>query len=90
MPHIQNSDGSSEWIAPGGLPLIPQEELHRILDEENVQPENLTHKTASLAKKIQDIYEKSSGEKLQSADMEAFRALVQRESAGYLARRPHP
>ncbi|MGY2133156.1 hypothetical protein ACW9KT_13075 [Hymenobacter sp. HD11105] len=90
MPHIQNSDGSTQWIAPGGLPLIPQEELHRILDEENIQPESLEKKTASLAKKIQSTYEKTSGEKLQSGDIEAFQALVQRESANYLARRPHP
>jgi hypothetical protein len=89
MPHIQNSDGNTEWIAPGGLPLIPQEELHRILDEENIQPDNLEKKTAALAKKIRDTYEKTSGEKLQPGDMEAFQALVQRESAGYLARRPH-
>ena len=90
MPHIQNSDGTSEWISPGGLSPTPQEELHRILDEENIQPKNLEKKTPYLAKKIRGIYEKTSGEKLQDTDLEAFEALVGREAANYLERRPHP
>ena len=90
MPHIENPNNGSGWVAPGGLSPIPQEELHRILDEENIQPENLEKKTPHLAKKVRSIYEKSSGEKLQEGDLAAFEELIRRESAGYLARRPHP
>jgi hypothetical protein len=89
MAQNQNSTGSSDWSAPGGLSPIPKEELHRLLDEENIEEKNLSKKVKHLADSIRETYEKVSGEKLKPADMEPFRALVEREAAGYLARRPH-
>ncbi|MBX0291398.1 hypothetical protein K3G63_13180 [Hymenobacter sp. HSC-4F20] len=89
MASSQNSTPDSGWSSPGGLSPIPKEELFRVLDEENIQLEDLPKKTKHLATKIRDIYEKSSGEKLQPADMEAFQALVGREATEWLERRPH-
>lgn len=89
MAQHQKSTGSSDWSSPGGLSPIPKEELHRLLDEENIEEKDLDKKAKHLADKIRDTYEKTSGEKLTAADMEPFRELVQREAAGYLARRPH-
>lgn len=89
MAQAHNTNGSSGWSSPGGLSPIPKEELHRLLDEEEIQEQDLEKKTRYLADKLRDIYEKSSGEKLKAADMEPFRELVGREAAGYLARRPH-
>ncbi|GAB2772099.1 hypothetical protein HNQ93_000716 [Hymenobacter luteus] len=83
------STSASGWAAPGGLSPIPKEELFRVLDEENMQLADLPRKNKHLADKIRDIHEKSSGEKLQPADMEAFEALVGREATEWIARRPH-
>ncbi|WP_139925496.1 hypothetical protein [Hymenobacter sp. DG01] len=84
-----SSAPDSGWAAPGGLSPIPKEELFRVLDEENIQLKDLPKKNKHLADKIRDIYEKSSGEKLKPADMEAFQALVGREATEWIARRPH-
>ncbi|UOQ72712.1 hypothetical protein [Hymenobacter cellulosilyticus] len=88
MAQNQN-DPSSGWVAPGGLSPIPKEELFRLLDEENIQEKDLPKKTKHLADKLRETYEKSSGEKLKAADMDAFQALVGREAAEWLSRRPH-
>ncbi|UPL48657.1 hypothetical protein [Hymenobacter sublimis] len=89
MAQSSTSGADSGWVAPGGLSPIPKEELFRVLDEENIQEQDLPKKTKHLADKIRDIYEKSSGYTLQPADMEAFQALVGREAAEWLSRRPH-
>lgn len=89
MASSQNSNTDSGWVSPGGLSPIPKEELFRILDEENIEEKDLPKKTKHLADKIRDIYEKSSGVQLKPADMEAFQALVGREAAEWISRRPH-
>ncbi|MCR5888285.1 hypothetical protein LRS06_11015 [Hymenobacter sp. J193] len=89
MASSSNNAPAAGWVAPGGLSPIPKEELFRVLDEENIQEKDLPKKTKHLADKIRETYEKSSGEKLKPADMDAFRALVGREAAEWIARRPH-
>lgn len=89
MAQDQNSNVDRSWETPGGLSPIPKEELHRMLDEENVNNENLPEKTADLADKLREIYEQSSGIKLKSEDMEGFRGLVSREAVKWLSGNPH-
>ncbi|GGG27988.1 hypothetical protein [Hymenobacter glacieicola] len=89
MASSSASDAGSGWVAPGGLSPIPKEELFRLLDEENIQEKDLPKKAKHLADKIRDIYEKSSGDTLKPADMEAFQALVAREATEWISRRPH-
>ncbi|TGE27328.1 hypothetical protein [Hymenobacter metallicola] len=88
MAQHQN-DNNAGWTSPGGLSPIPKEELFRMLDEENIQEKDLPKKTKHLADQLRETYEKSSGQKLQAADLEGFRALVGREAAEWLSRRPH-
>jgi hypothetical protein len=89
MAQNQHPDPGAGWTSPGGLSPIPKEELFRLLDEENIQEKDLARKTKHLADKLRETYEKSAGEKLQEADMEGFRALVGREAAEWISRRPH-
>jgi hypothetical protein len=89
MAQDQNSNADTGWETPGGLSPIPKEELHRLLDEENVTKENLPEKTKGLADKLRTIYEQSSGIKLKSEDMDGFRGLIGREAVKWLAGNPH-
>lgn len=89
MADSQHSSTGSGWVAPGGLSPIPKEELFRVLDEENIQEQDLPKKTRYLAEKLRETHEKSSGQPLEPADMEAFQALVGREAAEWISRRPH-
>jgi hypothetical protein len=86
----EDSNPNSGWVSPpGGLSPIPKEELFRVLDEENIELPDLPGKARHLADKIRETYEKSAGVQLKPGDMDAFAALVARESTEWLNRRPH-
>jgi len=89
MAQDQNSNVDRSWETPGGLSPIPKEELHRMLDEENVNEENLPAKAQQLAENLREIYEQSSGKKLNPEDMEGFQGLVSREAIKWIAGNPH-
>lgn len=89
MAPDQNQNGNTGWETPGGLSPIPKEELHRLLDEENINEENLPKNTKQLADKLREIYEQSSGIKLKPADMEGFQGLIGREAIKWISGNPH-
>jgi len=89
MAQDQNSTTNTGWETPGGLSPIPKEELHRLLDEENINEENLPENTTQLADKLREIYEQSSGIKLKPEDMKGFQGLIGREAMKWISGNPH-
>ena len=89
MASANHPTPDSGWAVPGGLSPIPKEELFRLLDEENIQPDDLPGKAAYLADQLRPTFEKVSGEPVPAEAQDAFRALVEREAREWLERRPH-